>query len=126
MAERLTLKEVQQPFVGGFPTTVGGFDFRIAYVGMRLSYLMSRMGVQCGLDPLRSSSRISRFEGRPVRIPHQMQRPGKKPLSFWALPILISPTSTSVPVKIASIVGARQDRRGRAHYRSQPSAAFAG
>jgi hypothetical protein len=39
---------------------------------------MGGLGVRCGLNPVRSSSRISRFEGRPVRIPHQMQRPGKE------------------------------------------------
>jgi hypothetical protein len=35
IAERLTLNEVQQPFVREFPAAFGGFDFRIAYVGMR-------------------------------------------------------------------------------------------
>jgi hypothetical protein len=39
---------------------------------------MGGMGLRRGLDSVRSSSRISRFESRPVRIPHQMQRPGKE------------------------------------------------
>ena len=43
-----------------------------------VSNLMGGMGLRRGLDSVRSSSRISRFEGRPVRIPHQMQRPGKE------------------------------------------------
>jgi hypothetical protein len=78
MAEHLTLKEVQQPFVGGFPTTFGGFDFRIACAAAWVSSLMDGMGLRRGLDPVRSSSRIRRLEGRPVRIHHQMQRPGKE------------------------------------------------
>jgi hypothetical protein len=39
---------------------------------------MGATGLRRGLDPVRSSSRITRLEGRPVRIPHQMQRPGKE------------------------------------------------
>ena len=39
---------------------------------------MDGMGLRRGLDPVRSSSRIRRLEGRPVRIHHQMQRPGKE------------------------------------------------
>ena len=35
IAERLTLNEVQQLFVRGVLNAFGGFDFRIAYVGMR-------------------------------------------------------------------------------------------
>ena len=43
-----------------------------------VSDLMGGRGVCRGLNPVRSSSRISRFEGQPVRIPHQIQRPGKE------------------------------------------------